>query len=99
MSGETSQEGVCRELKEELGLNVEVCQPPVFTKIFFNSYNDYYFFWKDLDIFSLKLQKEEVQSVQWASREEVLELRDEELFLSYPKSLIELVFDIGQRKD
>lgn len=99
VSGETSQEGVCRELKEELGLNVEVCQPPVFTKIFFNSYNDYYFFWKDLDIFSLKLQKEEVQSVQWASREEVLELRDEELFLSYPKSLIELVFDIGQRKD
>ena len=58
-----------------------------------------YFFWKDLDVFSLKLQKEEVQSVQWASREEVLELRDEELFLSYPKSLIELVFDIGQRKD
>lgn len=99
VAGETSQDGVCRELKEELGVDIEVCQPPVFTKIFFNSYNDYYVFWKDLDVSSLKLQKEEVESVKWASREEVLKLRDEELFLSYPKSLIELVFDIGQRKD
>jgi len=98
-SGESSQEGACREVKEELGLKVQIDTAPVFTKVFFNSYNDYYVLWKDCDINSIKLQKEEVQSVCWASRECVLDLRKKGEFLSYPESLINLVFDVGQHKD
>ncbi|MCR4580050.1 MAG: GNAT family N-acetyltransferase [Treponema sp.] len=99
LSGESSQNGASREVKEELGLNVQINQAPVFTKVFFNSYNDYFVIWKDFDISSIKLQKEEVQKVMWATRECVMELRKREKFLSYPESLINLVFDIGQYKD
>lgn len=99
LAGETSQEGAVRELKEELGVELEIKSAPVFTKIFFNSYNDYYVLPYDCEVNTINYQKEEVQSVKWASREEVLKLRDDNQFLSYPKSLIELVFDIGQGKD
>lgn len=99
MAGESSQDGACRELEEELGFVEKITSAPVFTKIFFNSYNDYYIIWKDCDLNSIRLQKDEVQSVKWASRDCVLELRNKNQFLSYPSSLINLVFDIGQHKD
>ncbi|MCR4741671.1 MAG: GNAT family N-acetyltransferase [Treponema sp.] len=99
MAGESSQEGAQRELKEELGILAQISQAPQFTKIFFNSYNDYYVLHLDCDPVNLKFKKDEVQDVKWASREEVLKLREKNKFLSYPESLIGLVFDIGQGKD
>ncbi|MCR5189782.1 MAG: GNAT family N-acetyltransferase [Treponema sp.] len=99
LSGESSQQGACREVKEELDLDVKIEEAPVFTKVFFNSYNDYYILWKDCDLSSVKLQKDEVGAVDWASRDAVLDMRRTGKFLSYPESLINLVFDIGQHKD
>lgn len=99
LAGETSQQGAMREIKEELGLSVEIDEAPVITKIFFNSYNDYYVVRKDCEVSDLKLQKSEVQNAKWASRKEVLALRNHNKFLSYPVSLIELVFDVGEFKD
>jgi len=99
ISGESSQQGAMRELKEELGLSLTIKEAPVVTKIFFNSYNDYYVIPYDIELKNLKLQESEVQNVKWASREEVLQLHKEKKFLSYPKSLIELIFDVGEGKD
>ena len=99
VAGETSQQGAMREIKEELGLSFNITEPPVFTKVFFNSYNDYYVLRHDVEPRELKLQKSEVQNVKWASREEVISLWGQKKFLSYPKSLIELVFDVGEFKD
>ena len=99
LSGETSQLGAMREVKEELGISVEINEAPVFTKVFFNSYNDYFVVRKDLDIQSLKFQATEVQNARWATREEVIEMRNQKKFLSYPQSLIELVMDVGEFKD
>ncbi len=99
LAGESAQTGAIREIKEELGLSFEISDPPIITKIFFNSYNDYFFVRADFDITDVILQKEEVESVKWASRKEVLSLHGKEKFLSYPKSLIELIFDVGEHKD
>lgn len=99
LSGEVSQQGAMREVKEELGIDIIISEAPVITKIFFNSYNDYYIVRKDIDIQELKFQKSEVQNARWASRKEVIELWNQKKFLSYPQSLIELVFDVGEFKD
>ncbi len=99
LAGENSQQGAMREVLEELGLSVKINIAPVVTKIFFNSFNDYYVIRKDFDLSSLKLQESEVQNVRWASRREVLNLLEQKKFLSYPKSLVELIFDVGEFKD
>ena len=98
-AGENSMQGAMREAKEELGINLSITEAPAFTKLFFNGFNDYYIVRKDFDLSSLKLQKSEVAAVKWASREEVLSLYMENKFLPYAKSLIELIFDIGEYKD
>ena len=47
---------------------------------------------EELDINDLRLQKEEVQSVTWANREEVLQLIEEGKFIPYCPGFIELLF-------
>jgi isopentenyldiphosphate isomerase len=37
---------------------------------------------------------EEVQRVKWATKEEILTMIDQEIFIPYRKSLIELLFDM-----
>lgn len=98
-AGESSQQGAVREVREELGINLSIIEAPAVTKVFFNSYNDYYIIRKDFDLSTLKLQESEVAAVQWASRDQVLALYLEEKFMPYAKSLIELIFDIGEYKD
>ena len=46
----------------------------------------------ELDINDLRLQKEEVQSVTWASKEEIIQLINEEKFIPYCPGFIELLF-------
>ena len=47
---------------------------------------------QDADLSSLHLQYEEVQTVRWAEKEEILRMIDDGQFISYEKSLIELLF-------
>jgi isopentenyldiphosphate isomerase len=57
-------------------------------------FDDYYLVEVDLDIRELTLQPEEVQRVKWATKEEILTMIDQEIFIPYRKSLIELLFDM-----
>lgn len=74
-AGETSSQGIITEIKEEIGLNVI----PEELKLFYSDsddevFFDLYFIKKDFDISKLVLQKEEVDSVQWLSIDEILQL-------------------------
>ncbi len=42
----------------------------------------------------LTLQPEEVQRVKWATKEEILMKIDQEIFIPYHKSLVELIVDM-----
>lgn len=99
VAGESCIEGAMREVYEELGIKLSITEAPALTKVFFNAFNDYYIIRKDLDLSTLNLQESEVAAVKWASREQVLALYMENQFLPYAKSLIELIFDIGEYKD
>ena len=83
-TGETSIDGMITEIKEELGLTVK---PEELELIFSGQENakqvffDIYYMRKDFNISDLKLQKEEVDFVEWLSFKEVETLIKKDLFL------------------
>ena len=62
------------------------------TTTFEGGFDDYYVLTRDVDLSTLHLQYEEVQTVRWAEKEEILRMIDDGQFISYEKSLIELLF-------
>ena len=94
VQGDTSQMAIQRELFEELGLTLDLrFVRPHLTIQFDHGFDDVYLIENDVNIDALRLQKEEVQRVKWASREEIFEKIDQGLFIPYYKSLIQLFFD------
>lgn len=100
VSGDTSQLAAEREVYEEIGykLSLDGIRPSL-TINFDKGFDDIYLIQKDVDISNLKLQYEEVQSVKWSSKEEILSMIDEEIFIPYHKSLIDLLFFMRNSKN
>lgn len=100
VSGDTSQLAAEREVYEEIGYKLSLDGiRPALTINFDKGFDDIYLIQKDIDISKLKLQYEEVQSVKWASKEEILSMIDEEIFIPYHKSLIDLLFFMRTSKN
>lgn len=83
MSGETSIQGMIREIKEELGLNVLPSELNLINsgrddvgQFFF----DIYYLKKDCILDNLILSKDEVDFVEWDSIEQIQELINKNLF-------------------
>lgn len=83
-TGETSIDGIITEIKEELGLTVK---PKELELIFSGQedvkqvFFDIYYMKKNFNISDLKLQKEEVDFVEWLSFKEIETLIKKDLFL------------------
>ena len=93
VAGDTSQDAAEREVREEIGLELDLQdERPTMTTTFDGGFDDYYVLTRDVDLSSLHLQYEEVQTVRWAEKEEILRMIDDGLFIPYEKSLIELLF-------
>ena len=82
-TGETSLHGMIREIKEELGLTIK----PTELELIYSGrddleqlYFDIYFLKKDCNLDDLILQKDEVDSAQWNSLDQIQELIDKNLF-------------------
>lgn len=70
-AGETSLEGIIRELKEELGLNIskdDLEQIASYKRKF--DFVDVWLLHKNIDLKEIKMQKEEVQNVKWFTLDE-----------------------------
>ena len=93
-AGETSRQGAEREFWEELGYPLDLSgRRPHVTVNFGGGFDDFYLLVRDIDLEELTLQKEEVQQVRWATREEVMALLETDEFIHYPKSFLEYLFD------
>lgn len=93
ISGDTSQLAAEREVYEEIGYKLSLDGiRPALTINFDKGFDDMYLVERDIDISKLSLQYEEVKLVKWASKEDILSMIDEEIFIPYHKSLIELLF-------
>ena len=99
ISGDTSQSAAEREVYEEIGYKLSLDRiRPALTINFEDGFDDMYLIKKDIEISDLYLQYEEVKAVKWASKEEILKLIDEEIFIPYHKSLIDLLFFMKDTK-
>ena len=98
LQGETSQQTMERELREELGLSLDLEGiRPNLTMNFDRGFEDFYLLERNVDLTSLRLQQEEVQSVKWATLDEILTMIDAGTFIPYYKNLIRLCFDSRER--
>lgn len=94
ISGETSKEAIQREAYEELGYIHDFSNDrPYLTINYDDGFGDVYLLNdENLNINDLRLQKEEVQSVTWANKNEIMQLINEEKFIPYCPGFIELLF-------
>ena len=92
LKGETSQTAVERELYEELGIKIKSFRPNI-TINFEDGFDDIYLIEQDIDLDSLKLQYEEVQNAKWATKEEIISMIEDDRFIPYYPSLINLLFE------
>lgn len=95
VSGEDSQTAAERELFEELGIRASFAGVrPRLSIGFETGFDDVFFTGHGADISDLRLQREEVLDVRWASAAEVLKLLGEGRFVPYNASFLSLLFDI-----
>ena len=93
VAGDTSRTAAERETREEIGLSIDLTDVrPSLTLYWEHGFDDYYLLTRDVDPDMLRLQYEEVQTVRWATREEILRMIDDGEFIPYEKGLIDLLF-------
>lgn len=74
-SGQTFNEAIIEEVKEELGLDISKDKfELVYTEKFGFAFMDVYYLEKNINIEDIKVQEEEVEFVKWLSIEEIKEL-------------------------
>ena len=93
-AGETSRQGAVREVGEELGYDLDLIglRPGVPVN-FEGGFDDFFVVTRDLDLGDLRLQKEEVSDVRWATLEETLAMLENGQFIPYPPSFLRFLFE------
>lgn len=98
IAGDTSQKAAEREVREELGIEIDLKGVrPHLTINFDRGFDDIYLIEKNVDISELRLQPEEVQNVKWAGRKEILSMIEKGEFIPYYPELIKLFFEIRKK--
>lgn len=94
-AGETTRQGAEREVREELGLALDLTGVrPSVTVNFAGGFDDFFIVERDVDIDALTLQAEEVDAVRWVTLEELLAMVDDGSFIHYPKSFLAFLFEM-----
>lgn len=98
IAGDSSRQAAEREVFEELGLQLDLSDMrPFFTMNFPGGFDDYYIVYQDVDLDSLRLQKEEVRQVRWADKAEVVKMQAQGIMIPY--WFLDRLFDIRGRYD
>lgn len=83
LTGETSEDAVVREVKEELGIDIDRNQLKlIISKELDHCFDDNWFLRMDIPLNRIQLQEEEVADVKWLSFPEVYDLIESNQFIS-----------------
>ena len=99
-SGETPLESIKREVKEELGLNVDNDNIVELGYLLYDRPIRFMFYLKkDIDMQTLKLQQEEVESAEFMPVDKIKELIDQELLLTSHEKIFNKVLEYLEETD
>ena len=74
-SGQTSMETIIEEINEELGIEIDSSEIKLFkTYKYKDAFKDVFYIKRDIDVNKLKLQLDEVEYVKYLSKDEIMEL-------------------------
>ena len=74
-SGQTSKKAIIEEIKEELGIDINEDEVKLFkTYKYDDAFKDVFYIKKDIDINSLTYQEDEVEYVKYLTKDEILDL-------------------------
>ena len=100
VAGEKGRDTAMRELKEELGLDLDLTGiRPALTVSFATGFDEVFLIEKDVDISALKLQVEEVASAKWATLPEIFALRENGQFTPFTPEYLKLLFFMKDNHD
>lgn len=94
LHNESPKEAIIREVKEELGIDISNEDIKDLGYVLFDFPVRFIFYLKkDIDLNSLKLQKEEVESVSYKGLDEIHELIDKKLMHKAHYKILELILE------
>ena len=97
LSGEASLDAVLRELREEMGLELQRDTVRfLFTEPFSSVLDDFYLARSDVPLSALCLQAEEVSEAKWASQQEIAAMIADGRFVDYSADGIRKVFCLAR---
>lgn len=99
IAGESVRAAAMRELREELGLEIDLSETVAAVTLSFDGgFDDYFLADCDVPLAALTLQTEEVQAVRWVTKEEIKAMITRREFAPFWPSFIDLLFDLHQHQ-
>lgn len=94
IAGETSAEGIIRELKEELSITLNSSNiRPVLTANFTNGFSDYYIYEIDTSTKqSICFEPTEIQTIRWVTKDQLYNLIADNQFVPYKIDFLKALF-------
>lgn len=94
IAGEASCEAIHRELKEELGLDMNFDKILPFSTTYFpEGFDDLYVVEKNINLKDVVMQQSEVYDVKWATKKEIKNMIKNGEFIPYHLSLFDYIFE------
>lgn len=94
-TGESSQQGIEREIKEELGVDIDLTNtPPTLSASFDYGFSDYYVIPYTGSIEDFTIEPKEITDLKWVNKQELYKLLEEKQFVPYSPPFIEALLDV-----
>lgn len=99
IAGESSQEGLEREIYEELGIRIDLSNtPPTLTASFEQGFSDYYVIKCDKILDELVIEPNEISDLKWVKPSIIFEYIDQHKFVPYNKQFLKALLEVYSHK-